>query len=271
MKFSMTIPVQYDTCFSPFRASEWRQGLSKIREGGFQAAELCISDYGSLDIREIRRELENCGLGCSTISTGQAAGREQLSLTGDREKMELARARLSEHIRAAEILECGVTIGLLRGAGEAGSLQDALERLAEGLEPVVREAEEKGVVLFLEALNRYESALLNTGKEILDFFAGYYRGCRNLKVLWDSFHANIEEASLEKSIDSLGSSLGHVHLADSNRLRPGLGRIDFSAVKGSLERISYGGYVSFECLNGPDEKTVWDDLCRFRREWEKPA
>ena len=72
MKFSATVTLQYPTIFSAFSAEDYVQGLDWIRDSGLDGAELCISHYHGLDLGLIRAQLQERGLGCSTLSTGQS-------------------------------------------------------------------------------------------------------------------------------------------------------------------------------------------------------
>ena len=82
MKFSATVTLQYDTPFSPFSHEQWQDGLDWMKKSNLDGAELCISNYKDIDPYKIKEELDMRGLGCSTLSTGQARGLEGLSLIG---------------------------------------------------------------------------------------------------------------------------------------------------------------------------------------------
>ena len=78
----------------------------------------------------------------------------------------------------------------------------------------------------------------------------------NIKILIDTFHMNIEETNLEKSISMCGNKLGHVHLADSNRRHPGAGHLNFKSIINKLHQVRYGEFAAFECLPYPDAITA---------------
>jgi len=77
-------------------------------------------------------------------------------------------------------------------------------------------------------------------------------GSPNIKVLLDVFHMNIEELSIAAAIRTTGDKLGHLHIADSNRLAPGMGHVDFAEIAAALSDIGYQGWVSGEHLSLPD-------------------
>jgi sugar phosphate isomerase/epimerase len=263
IKFSATIPYQYDTPFSPFSAVDYQKGLDWLKASGFDAAEICISHYQGVDVSQIKRDLDQRGLSCSTISTGQARTLEGISLIdADPVIRQKAQKRVNEHITAAHTLGSHVTIGLLRGLGEAGRSQEQQKRLIEMMVPCVNYAQEKKVTLLFEAINRYETVLLNSAAAALEMLDSMGNP-DGVGILWDVFHANIEDASLAGAIAMMGPKLKHVHFADSNRYFPGYGHLDFDFIYDQLQKAGFEGYISFECLNQPSVQTVIDESAAF--------
>jgi sugar phosphate isomerase/epimerase len=77
-------------------------------------------------------------------------------------------------------------------------------------------------------------------------------GMKNVGLLLDTFHMNIEDASITESIRAAKDCLFHFHVADSNRWYPGAGHVDFRSVLDTLKEIGYSGFVSAEILPLPD-------------------
>lgn len=264
IRFSPTLTMQYDTAFSPFSAAEFEAGLQWAKAAGFDGVEVCISHYHGLDIPALRARLDELGLGCSTLSTGQSRTLENLSLLHeDAAQVKATQQRLMEHIDAAALLGSKVTLGLLRGLGTVGNEAAQKKRLAEAMKPLVEYAAQKDVTLVLEAINRYETALLNSVEETASFIRDDLGGPTQVKILWDVFHANIEDVSMAAAAKAAGSRLGHVHFADSNRMFPGYGHIDFAEVYRLLLAMGFDGYISFECLNRPSVQAVREQSAGF--------
>lgn len=101
--------------------------------------------------------------------------------------------------------------------------------------------------LFLEPLNRFEARLLNRVGQAADLARAI--GHPRVVALADLFHMNIEEADLAAPIRAAGPLLGHVHIADNNRLECGAGCLDFRPSFGALAQIGYGGWISLECFS----------------------
>jgi sugar phosphate isomerase/epimerase len=150
-----------------------------------------------------------------------------------------------------------VIVGLLRGA------DDSLELLAESLAECARFAPD--VRIALEPLNRYESHLINTVKEALEVVKRV--GAENLGILFDTFHANIEEFSFGEAIRVAGDRLFHVHLADSNRWVPGFGRLGFGEVWEALAAIGYRGSLVLECFPKPGVREMLSAADKIRSQW----
>jgi len=116
--------------------------------------------------------------------------------------------------------------------------------LAASLKECSRFSQDRGVRLVLEAINRYETDFLHTLDEVGNFVRKWE--IQNCGILADVFHMNIEEVSLEKAIKNAASKIWHIHLADSNRLAPGLGHIDFKSFFAIIKKVAYQKYFTAE-------------------------
>jgi len=123
-----------------------------------------------------------------------------------------------------------------------------------GVQRVAERAQELGLQLAIEVLNRYESHLLNTAEEAVRFVEEV--GALNVGLLLDAYHMNIEEANLADAIRRAGRHLSLFHAADSNRQAVGRGHTDFLDVMRALKDIEYDGDIIIECTaSGPDPFT----------------
>ena len=130
------------------------------------------------------------------------------------------------------------------------------------LAPAVAEA---GVPLYLEPLNRYEAHLVNRLEQGVAFAERVGPG---IGVMADFFHMNIEEADIPASIRAAGRRIVHVHVADSNRLQPGRGHLDFRPGFAALKEVGYDGYLGLECrLDGPPERAIPESIALLRELW----
>ena len=134
----------------------------------------------------------------------------------------------------------------------------------DGIGEVARHAEKVGGRMVLEAINRFENSVCVKVADSIRFVG--LIGSPAVEVMGDVFHMNIEEADMGASLEAAGDRLGYVHLADSQRLEPGKGHLDFDNVFGALSRIGYDGYASIECNLSGDADDVLPAAVRFLRD-----
>ncbi len=238
-----TNPAKFDAV--PFKGN-FETNVGKISEIGFDGIELAIRDPKLIDQEHILMVLEKEGMAVPAIGTGQAWGEEGLSFTDPDERIRVkAIDRVISHIDFAEKSGGIIIIGLLRGITRSDVSRDtAFDQMREAFKVCCAKAAVKNVKIAFEPINRYETSLLNSVREGLDFIDGI--GAENLGMLLDTFHMNIEEPSISDSIRLAGDRMFHFHYADSNRLYPGCGHIDFQIIMETLSHIGYDGFVSGE-------------------------
>ncbi|MBC8452387.1 MAG: sugar phosphate isomerase/epimerase [Spirochaetes bacterium] len=269
MKYSMclsTNPAQFEAV--PFKG-DFRQNVQKIAEMGFDGIELAIRDPNIIDQDEIYSILEIAGMQVPAIGTGQAWGEEGLSFTDPDSKIrEKAIERVLSHIDFAARTGALIIIGLLRGVVKPGvTLIDADQWLHEAFSYCCKKAALQDVCIAFEPINRYETSLLNSVRSGLKFIDEI--GGENLGMLLDTFHMNIEEPSIEESIRIAGDRMFHFHYADSNRLYPGCGHIDFRSILKVLHRIDYKGFLSGEHRPDPEPALAAAQGLRYLRVLEE--
>jgi len=180
----------------------------------------------------------------------------------DTTKQKAAQKRIIEHIDAASILGSYVTIGLIRGTCAPNQKENSESLMVELLKPCVDYAGEKNVCLIIEPINRYETSVINSAIEAANFIERMGNP-DSLGILWDTFHANIEDGDFNECIKTMGKKLRYLHVADSNRAFPGSGHFDFETLFEKLKEAGYNGYISFECFNRPSAEHVKNHAAEF--------
>jgi sugar phosphate isomerase/epimerase len=256
-KTSMAISLA-PAAFAPLLfAGEWKLGVSTAFELGYDAVELSLRDPSDSEIAELVSDLKRNGLALSAIATGQSYYQDGLSLTSSNPDK---RARLLDRLkRFIEIVAPWsglVILGGVRGVlkGDIHSQQEQRILAIEMIQVCSDYASRSGARLALEPINRYETNFLNTIQDCLEFIAG--ANLKNVLILADTFHMNIEEKSLADALILAGPKLGYLHFADSNRKAPGQGHINFSWLVEIINNLGYVGFITAEILPVPNSRTA---------------
>jgi len=254
---SLAISYQATVFSAVLFAGRLEDGLAAAHMHGFDAVEIGLRDPGVVDTAWLSRKLEQYQLGFSAIATGQSFYHDGLSLFASSPEISLAAMdRIKQFIIIAEKFGAFVVLGGIRGK-LVGEKSDRDRQWALGIQ-AIRQcalfAQDHGVTLLLEPINRYETNVVNTAEDGLRMLAEL--DVPNIKLLMDTFHMNIEEPSVPVTIEKLESHLGYIHFADSNRHAPGQGHIPFTEILSALQKIDYAGYISAEILPLPEDSTA---------------
>lgn len=254
MKLSIAVSTP-DAQFSALALKgSFEDNFRLVKSLGYDGVEISVRDPNLVDRTILKTLLASHGLTVPAIATGRAFGEEGLCFSSpDASVRAAAVKRIKDQAEFAAFLGANVIMGLILGKDPRNetSYQYAVECCRE----CARHAAECGVRIFIEPINRYETSFLITVDDVLEFIQTVCVGdtCR---VLLDTFHMNIEESSIEKSILHAGPRIGHVHVADSNRWHPGAGHIDFAAIVKTLRSTGYDGFLTAEILPKPDPESA---------------
>ncbi len=250
MKLSIVLSTQPASFSALAYTGDIEENIKQIKKLGYDGVELAVRNPKEVDIEQIQSILNSYNLPVPAIGTGQAFGEEGLSFTHSvpliRQK---AIERIKNQITFAKNFNAVVIIGLVRGIVGKGEDRDkAYKNMLYAFDECA--SFDENVKIVIEPINRYETNLLNTVAETLEFIEEL--GKSNVGLLLDTFHMNIEEPDIFESIKLAKGKIFHFHAADSNRWYPGAGHIDFQEVFKTLKHINYNGFVSAEILPLPD-------------------
>lgn len=227
-------------------------GIHRAAELGFDGVELFTASPDAIDPDQLHSQLQAAGLQLAAVGTGAGKVIQGLTLTDpDPQVRAKAKTFIADMISFGARFGAPAIIGSMQGQVGAGvQREQALEWLAQGLNELGQHAGNEGVKLIYEPLNRYETNLVNTlqaGASLIDSL-----DTKQVSLLADLFHMNIEEESLAGSLRNVGAYVGHVHFADSNRRPMGMGHTAMAEVAAVLKSGGYKGFVSAEALPWPD-------------------
>ena len=161
---------------------------------------------------------------------------------------------------------CGVIYSALGKYPGPASKQNRANSVA-AMQRLADYAADKGININLEVVNRYETNIINTGIEGLEFLDEINRP--NAYLHLDTYHMNIEEDGMEKSILAAQERLGYIHIGESHRGYLGTGNVDFKAFFAALKKINYQGPITFESFSSEVvDPQLSNTLCVWRNLWE---
>jgi D-psicose/D-tagatose/L-ribulose 3-epimerase len=111
---------------------------------------------------------------------------------------------------------------------------------------MAEEAERRGIVLALEILNRFETHFMNTAAQARAYAERV--GHPAFGIMYDTFHAHIEEKDQPAAIAHLGSAMHVLHVSENDRGVPGTGQVDFPAILRAAKAAGFDGPVVVEAF-----------------------
>ena len=139
----------------------------------------------------------------------------------------------------------------------------------KSMKEIIKTAEDCGVTYCVEAVNRFETCLINTAKEALQYVAEIESP--NIGILLDTYHMNIEESNIADAIRLVGAEkMKNFHTGENNRTAPGRGHLNWDEIFGTLAEIGYKGPIVSEpfIMQGGE---VGRDIHVFRDLIENPT
>ncbi|MBU1822165.1 MAG: sugar phosphate isomerase/epimerase [Bacteroidetes bacterium] len=218
---------------------------------GFSGVELALKRADEIHPVRMQTLLDEHRMEVSCISTGQVYADDGLMFTDPKaDKRQQVRAVFRELIDLAENFGGLVNIGRVRGQIGDSPRAEAENLFIELAQELCDYAAPRRVTLILEPVNRYEIDFVNSVEEGVELMRKVDRP--NMMLMPDVFHMNIEDRSLGPELARHIAYVKYIHLADSNRLAPGQGHLDFPAIFEALLGAGYDGWVSAEILPVPD-------------------
>jgi D-psicose/D-tagatose/L-ribulose 3-epimerase len=219
--------------------------LPTIKEAGFDGVEIPLLRPKDLQAASIRKAVEANGLE-TNCCTALVDGHSLISDSPD------IRRRTRQHLKdvakaAAEAggkIVCGPLyspVGYLPGRRRTG---DEWKWAVEGFQAVGETLAAHQVTFAIEPLNRFETYFLNTAADAAQLAKEI--GHPNIGILFDTFHANIEEKNIAAGYTTIGPYLKHVHTCENDRGIPGSGHVEWKEVFQALRSLDYDGWLTIE-------------------------
>jgi len=219
--------------------------FEKIKKWGYDGVELPLFHTKEDVYGRVGEKLKSLGLkatGCTVCSP-------QANLISDAPEVRAAGVKhLKDMLRmcniaGAEVLcgPLGPPLGQLVGRPRT---QDEWTRAVDGLKEIGPHAEAMKVTVAVEYLNRFETYFINTAADMKALVSQVDHP--RIRMMYDTFHANIEEKSTYKSVKTCGKYLAHVHISENDRGIPGTGRVPWNELAKGLKELKYDGWLTIE-------------------------
>lgn len=219
--------------------------LPAIKAAGFDGVEVPLFQPAQFAAADIRRGLADNGLEC-TICSILTGGMNMIS--EDAAVRRKTRVHLEECVKAAAEVGAKIIagplyspVGLLTGRRRTSEEWKWAVECYQSLGPVLAE---HGVTIAIEPLNRFETYFLNIAADAVALCDEIHHP--NVGILFDTFHANIEEKDVAEGYRTVARHLKHVHTCENDRGIPGTGHVDWQGVFQALRDVRYDGWLTIE-------------------------
>jgi D-psicose/D-tagatose/L-ribulose 3-epimerase len=238
--------------------------FAKLKQTGFDGVEIPLFAGDAAHYKAIRKELDNNGLGCTTVCCATQAANP---ISPDPGLRQAGLDLMKWAIEMTGILGGGILagpyhspLGVFSGNGPTA---DEKKWAAQTLRKAAEEAQKAKVMLAVEYLNRFECYFLTTASDARALVKAIDHP--HFRMMYDTFHANIEEKHAGATITSVADSFIHVHISENDRGTPGTGHVAWDETFRALRQVGYDGWLVIESFGRalPDlaaATKVWRDL-----------
>lgn len=251
---------------SPFTTSSFDL-VYKIKEMGFDIIEVAVEKQELIDWVKLKEIVKETGL---HVTISGAFGLER-DISSDNPNIRANGLKyITDCIEIAQNMGSPIfggpvysAVGKTRFISEE---QKKRERVwcIENLIKVSKFAEDRGIIVGLEPLNRFETDMINTADQAISLIKEVDHP--NIKIQLDTFHCNIEEKNIPDTIRKVGKDLlCHIQGNESDRGTPGTGNVDWKGIKDALTEIGYDKAIVIETFGEVSEEiakaaSIWRPL-----------
>lgn len=249
IKFSAVYALEKEIVFRIGIQAPLEEAFDVLVKLGYDGVELHIPNPFEVEIGYLKNRISMYGLEVSAISTGLSYIKYGYSLSSKDHDIRLKAIEFFKKYGeiAYQLGSRIVVVGSARGKCEE-DCEAAKQRLIDSLKTLGLHYKDLGVHIVLEPMNRKETDLLNKVAEAVNII----NHVDNVYLLLDTYHLALEEGNVYEVLQKYGNYVKHIHVADTNRLPPGLGNLDWGQIAKVLKDIRYNNYVSVEALMEPN-------------------
>jgi sugar phosphate isomerase/epimerase len=258
MKFSIVSGLNESSSSKEQIVEKFTKLCEFLKPLGYKGVELAILEPEKIPVNDLVEISDSFGMEIPALGTGSTFLRFRYSFgdinSGIRKK---AIDRIEEYIKFSTISNSKVIIGLIRGRFTyKNNPETEKKNIIDSLKKCCKIAEENGVELIFEPINRFEIDSYNTLTGSTKLIQQV--GSENLKLMVDSYHTHLEEdpRTVWSHLDSIASIVSHLHLADDTRRAPGTGHFNFIKFLEIFKKHNFQGFASIETIMKPSFEDV---------------
>jgi sugar phosphate isomerase/epimerase len=235
------------------RAEPVETTLRRGKQFGLESIEISgePDQYSSKDVRKILKDLDMFCWGSVTLTLGDRnlAAKDEAQRAATVNYMKSVATMIHE-LEGQEMTVVPATVGKV---SPDGTPEEEWQWVTDGLKEVYELTESYGIRMALEPLNRFETYFLNRADQAVALAKAVGPNCG---VCLDAFHMNIEEQDFHESIRTAGDLLFDFHVADNNRMPPGMGQLNWAEIVATLKSIGYDAGMTLEFVTPVDRTPV---------------
>ena len=221
--------------------------VASLKEMGYDGVEIPVFEDNIDLYTQWGARLKEMGLECTAVTV---RGEEDNPISADPAVRALGvenNKRALDNAAAAGAVRLGgpyhSALGVFSGQGPT---EDEWKWGVDSMRQVAEHAETVGITLGVEALNRFETYLLNTHADSARFVREVDHP--NARMMYDTFHANIEEKDIAQAIRDCSDVCALVHISENDRSTPGTGNVDWDTNFNTLKEVGYDGWMVVEAF-----------------------
>ena len=238
--------------------------LPRLAAGGFDGIEVPILDPAAFEADAVARECDRVGLARTAVANVPRGSSLASADAGERQRardhvaacIKVARDIGAEVLAGPMYTPVGFLTGTRRTPEEWKWAVDSWQQLSSVVEAA-------GIEIGIEPLNRFETYFLNIAADAARLCDEI--GCPRIGILVDTFHANIEEKSIEAALRAAGPHLKHLHVCENDRGIPGSGHVAWGEFFCTVAALGYDRWMTIESFGFSlgelsTAAAVWRDL-----------
>ncbi|MBS0261413.1 MAG: sugar phosphate isomerase/epimerase [Planctomycetes bacterium] len=221
--------------------------LADIKKWGYDGIELPVFELDAAKYKALGAQLDSLGLERTAVTVCPPEANPISDSAANRQAAVDRLKKVVEACHAGGVQKlCGPLHSALGQFSGKGATPDEWNRCKETLTQVAEFAQGAGVTLIVEYLNRFECYFLTSAADTARFVKEVNHP--NVRMMYDTFHANIEEKSVAKAIKDCAPYTVHVHISENDRSTPGEGHVDWDTTFQALRETGYDGWFTVEAF-----------------------